>query len=143
MRYWLVWGAIVLLDQATKGLAMHLLIPFESRPVIPPVLRLTLVHNTGAAFGLFAGRSAALGWATLGLLALVVVLWNRLRSMGHLMGWGIVVTAGGAVGNLIDRLRFGYVIDFVDLGFWPVFNGADAAVILGTGLMVWSLLRQE
>ena len=107
--------------------------------------RLTHIHNTGAAFGLFQGQSfpltiiASVGVAALLLYALFFhhrfpFLDNRLGNLAL----GLVL--GGTVGNLIDRIRFGYVTDFIDFNFWPAFNIADSAIVVGIIILAYSLL---
>jgi len=107
--------------------------------------RLTHVHNTGAAFGLFQGQSfllsivAMVGIAVFLVYALVIYRgFPLLDNMPNRVALGLVL--GGTVGNLIDRLRFGYVIDFIDFGLWPAFNVADSAVTVGVILFAYSLL---
>jgi len=109
-------------------------------------LRITHVHNTGAAFGLFPDQSFALIIvALIGITAILVyalVIYHRfpwLDSMLSKSALGLVL--GGAVGNLIDRLRFGYVTDFIDFGFWPAFNIADSAITVGVIIFACSFLR--
>ena len=107
--------------------------------------RLTHVHNTGAAFGLFQGQSfpltiiASVGVTALLLYALFFhhkfpLLDNRLGKLAL----GLVL--GGTVGNLIDRIRFGYVTDFIDVGIWPTFNIADSATVVGVIIIAYSLI---
>jgi signal peptidase II len=135
--------AILGSDQWTKQwIDQRLPFPGDQIPVIPGFFDLTRVHNDGIAFGLFQGNNGLLAVVVVGILA--TGLW-----MARTLDWrrvevnlvaGLVV--GGALGNLIDRLRFGYVLDFFDvnLGFyrWPAFNIADAAISCS---MVWILLR--
>jgi len=109
-------------------------------------LRITHVHNTGAAFGLFQGQSFALtivaiiGIAVLLVYALVIHRYFPwLNSMLGRSALGLIL--GGTVGNLIDRFRFGYVTDFIDFGFWPAFNIADSAVTVGVIIFAYSILR--
>ncbi len=108
--------------------------------------RITHVHNTGAAFGLFPEQSSVL--AIFAIIAAIVVLFfvlygHRyfpwLGSISMTLTFGLVL--GGTVGNLIDRFRFGYVTDFIDFGFWPTFNIADSAVTVGVILFALILLR--
>ena len=109
-------------------------------------LRITHVHNTGAAFGLFQGQSFALTIvAIIGIAALLVYAFviHRyfpwLNSMLGRSALGLIL--GGTVGNLIDRFRFSYVTDFIDFGFWPAFNIADSAVTVGVIIFAYSILR--
>ena len=108
--------------------------------------QITHVHNTGAAFGLFRGQSFIL--TIVAIIAITVILvyafvsYHRfpwLDSMLSKIALGLVF--GGTVGNLIDRLRLGYITDFIDFGFWPAFNIADSAVTVGVIIFAYSLLR--
>lgn len=107
--------------------------------------RLTHVHNTGAAFGLFQGQSfpltivALVGIAVLLLYALFI--YRRFPFLDDRLGKSALgLVLGGTVGNLIDRLRFGYVIDFIGVGIWPAFNIADSAIVVGVIIFAYSLL---
>jgi signal peptidase II len=101
------------------------------------VFDVTRVNNTGAAFGLWKNGSLFLMWvSTLSIIFILVYLW-RLRTVNRTCyGWALI--AGGALGNLYDRVHFGYVIDFIDLGMWPVFNIADSFICIG---VFWILLQ--
>lgn len=110
------------------------------------LLEITHVRNTGAAFGLFQGQSFLLTIVALvgitGLLACVLVIYRRFPLLDNRLGeLALGLVLGGATGNLIDRLRFGYVTDFIDVGLWPAFNLADSAITLGAILLAYSLLR--
>jgi signal peptidase II len=142
----LLFAAIVVaLDQATKGLAASHLMPGESISVLGDFIRLTLVHNTGAAFGLFPGSRVPFIVVSVVAIGVVLYLFFRetYRSVANRVLLGCIL--GGAVGNLIDRVRLGYVVDFIDIGFgtarWPVFNAADSAVTIGVLLLAWNLAR--
>jgi len=135
---------VVVADQLSKMWIRSNLVVGQSLPETG-FFRLTHIHNTGAAFGLFRDQSftltiiALVGIAVLLLYALFFyhhfpILDNRLNRSAL----GLVL--GGAVGNLIDRLRFGYVIDFIDFGVWPAFNIADSAVTVGVIILAYSLL---
>jgi len=107
--------------------------------------RITHIHNTGAAFGLFQGHSFAL--TIVGLVAIAVILlytlflYRRFPILDNKLGKSAVgLVVGGTVGNLIDRLQFGYVTDFIDFGFWPAFNIADSAIVVGAIILAYSLL---
>jgi len=108
--------------------------------------QLTPVHNTGAAFGLFQGQSLALTIvAVVGIVAILFYALFAYRyftfvdSMLNRVALGLIL--GGTVGNLVDRLRFGYVTDFIDVGIWPAFNIADSAVVIGVIIFAYSVLR--
>jgi signal peptidase II len=138
-------AAVVGLDQAAKLAISSRLETGESISVLGDFLRLTLVHNTGAAFGLFP--SSRVPFIIVSVLAIGVVLYLFLRetyrsAMNRVL-LGCIL--GGAIGNLVDRVRLGWVVDFIDMGFgtarWPVFNVADSAVTLGVILLAWNLAR--
>ncbi len=108
-------------------------------------LQLNPIRNTGASFGLFQGHSSAL--TIIAIVSIVLLLsgaflihrhFPYLVNTPNIIALGLVI--GGTVGNLIDRLRFGYVTDFIDVGFWPVFNVADSAVTVDVILIAFSLL---
>jgi len=106
--------------------------------------RLTHVHNTGAAFGLFHGQSFPLTIVALvGVAALLVYalfIYRRFPFLDNMLGRSALgLILGGTVGNLIDRLYFGYVTDFIDIGIWPAFNIADSAIVVGIIIFVCSL----
>ena len=107
--------------------------------------RLTHITNTGAAFGLFQGQSFPLTIVALVgvvvLLVYAVLIYRRFPLLDNRLVWvSLGLILGGTVGNLIDRLRLGYVTDFIDFGFWPAFNIADSAVVVGVIIFAYSLL---
>lgn len=130
-------------DQATK-LLVGLRIPLGSSvPVIPGFLAFTHVHNRGIAFSLLGGIPLLVP-ALIALTLLFVLFYNRSRwSRRPLTLSGLALVSGGAIGNLIDRLRVGAVIDFIDVHVWPVFNVADLAVTAGAGLLIFTLIRGD
>ena len=108
--------------------------------------RIIHVNNTGAAFGLFQGQSFLLTIVALVgitvLLVYVLVIYRKFPLLDNRLGRSTLgLVLGGAVGNLIDRLRFGYVTDFIDVGRWPAFNIADSAITVGVILFAYSFLR--
>jgi signal peptidase II len=143
-RAWLRAGAlcalVIALDQGAKALIEANLVPGEQVEVLGP-LELTLAHNQGVAFGLASGGGAALIALTLAALAFVGVLFAR--DPGRPGMWVAVgLLAGGAFGNLIDRLRADAVTDFVDFLSWPPFNLADVAITLGVAALALSYLAE-
>ncbi len=133
----------VLLDQLSKLWVAHDMQLYQSINVMPYV-NLTYVHNTGAAFSFL---SEAGGWQRWFFAALAIVIstviavWlSRLKAQETLMAVSLSLVLGGAIGNLIDRLAYGYVIDFLDVYIaswhWPAFNVADSAITLGVVLML-------
>jgi signal peptidase II len=145
----LVALAVLVLDQATKLLALGRLPPGSPISLVDGLLALTLVMNPGLAFGMFATSPARWSWViallSLSALSVLVVLSVRLLPVG---GWpatvGLGLIFGGAVGNLIDRARFGAVVDFIDVywrGYhWPAFNVADSAITVGVALLALRIM---
>jgi len=145
----LIAGALVfVLDQATKLLALSLLSATQPFPVIRGFFHLILVLNPGVAFGMFAGLPPHWRWlvglVSLGALGLLSVLAVRIVPRGEpLAAVALGLIFGGAMGNLLDRARFGAVVDFIDLhwrGFhWPAFNLADSAITIGVAILALRL----
>ena len=143
---------IVLADQATKYLIQATVPLYESIPVIEGFFSITHVRNPGAAFGILAGFSPAwrfifLVCVTLVVMGVIIVFLERNRQAGRTFTSGLVLILGGAGGNLIDRVSYGEVIDFLDFyvgsWHWPAFNVADAAITLGAFLLVIDMVRNR
>jgi signal peptidase II len=138
---WLVAAVTLIADQATKAWVTSSFLPGDSVPLIPSILHLTYVQNTGAAFGFFKGQQAAF----IVVAALIIVWVGRELLRGsfttRLTAWAGALILGGAAGNVIDRVRFGYVIDFIDLRVWPVFNIGDSAITIGVGLLLLHAMK--
>ena len=146
---WILVAILVIADQITKALVRRSVELHESIPLIPDLLALTRVHNTGAAFGMvnsmdFAGKTLLL--TVVASAALAGVAWYALSipASERLARLGVACILGGAIGNLIDRATSGYVLDFVDASwqgwhFWA-FNVADAAISIGVILMILDLI---
>jgi signal peptidase II len=139
--YWLIAALVVVLDQWTKHLVQASLPVHRPVPVIPGVVALTHTYNRGVAFGQFAGGGPLIliALALAAVLGIVVYRARLLRSGVHihpLLLLGLALPTGGALGNVIDRIRIGEVVDFIDFGWWPVFNVADSAITLGAVALV-------
>jgi signal peptidase II len=136
--------AIVVVDQATKALVTGALQPGESRPIIDDLLRIVFSQNSGALFGLFKDNAAMFGVVSLGVIGLIVAYHSRSGGSTY-MTITLGLLLGGAVGNMLDRLRLGYVVDFVDGGIgtvrWYTFNVADAAISVAILLLFLAALR--
>lgn len=134
---------IIALDQWTKSLATAHLVYNQPVPLLP-VFDLTLRHNTGAAFSMFADAGGWQRWMLGGISCVVSVLllvWmGRLRAEEKLLLLSLATILGGAVGNLWDRIQLGYVVDFISVHYqghyFPAFNIADSAITIGAGLMI-------
>jgi signal peptidase II len=134
-------GLVVVLDQATKALVEAHLVPGQHVDVIGSS-GLTLSHNSGVAFGLAAGGGTGLVLLTLGALAVVGILFAR-NPTRPWMWVAVGLLAGGALGNLADRIRAGAVTDYVAVGSWPNFNLADACITAGVLLLALAFGRES
>jgi signal peptidase II len=146
---------VFLSDQFTKFLVREFLLYRESFPVAG-FFRFTHTHNTGSAFGLFQGQNTILILVAIVGIAILALIYRSQRPPSSLLRFSIGLQMGGAAGNLIDRLcvlqadchgnilarlQQGYVIDFLDVGAWPVFNLADSAIVVGLALLAWMFLK--
>ena len=140
---------ILVLDQTTKLLVASY-IPYESYISISSFFKLVNFHNSGAAFSFLHNAG---GWQRYFLIfiTLITIIWIIFMLMKiknkPLMALGLFLILGGALGNLIDRIRLGYVIDFVylhiDSWYWPAFNIADSAICVGAGLLVYDMYKRR
>ncbi len=124
------------LDQFTKFLVRELLELRESFPA-EGFFRFTHTFNTGSAFGLFQDQNFALILASIAGITVLTLIYQSQRRPTNLLRLSLGLQLGGAAGNLLDRLRMGHVTDFVDVGPWPIFNLADASIVVGLILLVW------
>lgn len=139
---------VILLDQLSKITVTKLFTYGESLPVTS-FFNLVLAYNKGAAFSFLAAES---GWqryffTTVGIIAALVIVYMLRRHAGQrLFCWALALILGGAIGNVIDRVLYGHVIDFLDVHFggwhWPAFNLADSAIFVGAGLFILDELRR-
>lgn len=144
MLKWLWLSALtIVLDQVTKLAVDSAMQLYESIPLMP-YFNLTYVHNTGAAFSFLSEAGGWQRWffaALAFIISAVLSVWlARLQKHETLLAVALSLVLGGAIGNLIDRLAYGYVIDFLDVYYdtwhWPAFNVADSAITLGVALML-------
>ena len=133
-------SAVFAADRLSKIIILRNFREGEGLVLLPGVLRLTRVDNSGAAFGLLKGHGNFLIFFSVGcILALAVYLLRSPKAVA-LRVWASALMIGGALGNLYDRIRYGYVVDFLDFRVWPVFNLADSCISVGVGLMIMSFL---
>ena len=141
-------GLVILLDLATKEVMLVLIFDPPRRIEILPFLNFTPVWNPGISFGMLADGGVLMRYA-LTALALAVAGWLvwRVPSFMRLERFGAGLIAGGAIGNALDRLRFGKVVDFIDVyvqtWHWPAFNIADSAITAGAGIWIFSILVER
>jgi signal peptidase II len=145
-----VVGTVFVVDQITKGLIQRTMRLHESIPIIDRLFSLTYIRNPGAAFGLFAEHGNGLRmifFVTISVAA-ILFLWSlfvKTPKEAWLGRLSIAMVMGGALGNLVDRVRFGEVVDFLDFYIgtyhWPAFNVADSCISVGVALMLWYFIR--
>ena len=144
LRWLWLSGLVIMLDQTSKVLAERLLSVHSAKPVIPGFFDLVLAYNTGAAFSFLADAGGWQRWFFTALavaVSILLILWlKRLQPGENLTAIALALILGGAVGNLIDRILYGHVIDFIRWYYrdfsWPAFNLADAAITLGATLLI-------
>ena len=145
--FWWFWCAllttVVALDRWTKILAEEQLRFGESRSLIDSWFSLTLVYNAGAAFGMLQG--ARWLFVFIALILVAVLIWQRnvLMAQTRTAQLATALLLGGVVGNLWDRIAYGYVIDFLHFHYWPVFNVADMAIVVGAVILGGEVIRHE
>jgi signal peptidase II len=150
MKWLWLSSLVVVLDQLTKLIADSQLV-FHRPVVIFPGFSFTLLYNEGAAFSFLSDAGGWQRWFFMLLslvISLVLVFWLRqVEKHKTVLAAGIALILGGALGNLIDRSLYGYVIDFIDVYYrayhWPAFNLADSAITLGAALLVLDLMRER
>jgi len=150
VRWLWLSAAVIALDQASKALVVARFAEFERQPLLPAVLEFTRLHNRGAAFSFLSTASGWQQYLFLALAAVVsvgIVLWlQRLRGPGVArLAAGLALIAGGALGNAIDRLARGFVVDFIHVHwreswYFPAFNVADSAITVGAALLILDAL---
>jgi len=134
---------VVMLDQITKYMIVRNMTEGMSIPIIDQVFHLTFVLNPGAAFGMLEHNREFFIIMAIVVLMFVVYMRKKILEEPLPIQIGIALFVGGALGNLIDRMKTGLVVDFFDFRIWPVFNIADIAICLGVGVMIWSIIREE
>ncbi len=142
----LIGATIFTLDRITKLLVLQNLAEYESWAPIPALARLvriTHITNSGAAFGLFE-KSGNIFMVVAILVALAIVYYvSTYPSLPGLVQFSLGLQLGGALGNMWDRIAFGSVVDFVDIGFWPIFNVADSSIVIGVLILMFWLWQEE
>jgi signal peptidase II len=151
----LVWLAVavtvLVLDQATKAWITSSMVSHDVRVIIEGFLRLRYTENTGAAFGLFQGWTGALSIVAVAIISILVLSASRIGSGSRVLLLALGLVLGGATGNLTDRIRLGYVVDFIEvygphvdlngtIYTFPVFNVADSAITVGVLLIIATML---
>ncbi len=142
----LVTTSLLILDQLTKSAVVSSLALYEAWTPVPSLaafFEIRHVTNTGAAFGLFQNGSNLFVIVSFIVSAIIIYYYSRLPDGKWPLRFSLAMQLAGAVGNLIDRLRWGYVVDFLDFHFWPVFNVADSCIVCGVVLLGGILFYEE
>ena len=151
VHYLILSAVIIVLDIWTKALVLARIELHEAVPVIPNFFQLVHVRNSGAAFGIGANASSKLvpillNVGAIAVFCVVVVYALRTAVTDRLLQTGLHLILGGAIGNLLDRFRFGYVVDFLDVyignSHWPAFNVADSAICIGIALLFFDMRKK-
>ena len=137
--FMLAASAAFSLDQVTKAIVLNQLFYGQSVPY-DSLIRITLTSNTGGVFGLFPDQTMALVLASFVAIGVLFFLYRSHSLSGPLLRLSLGLQLGGALGNLVDRIRLGAVTDFIDVGPWPIFNVADASIVVGILLLLFLLL---
>lgn len=143
MRIFLLAALVFGLDRLTKALVAAQMAAGQSIPVIPGFFHFTFILNPGAAFGIFRNQTAFFVIVTLAVIITILYFVYKLPTCNKFLCWGFGLELGGALGNLVDRLLYGKVIDFFDFQVWPVFNIADIAIVAGVGALLIGIWRIE
>ena len=151
VQYLILAAAVIVLDIWTKALVLARIDLHETIPIIPNFFQLVHVRNTGAAFGIGANASSRLvplllNFGAIAVFFVVVVYALRSAVTDRVLQTGLHLILGGAIGNLLDRFRFGYVVDFLDVyvgsKHWPAFNVADSAICIGIALLFLDMRKK-
>jgi signal peptidase II len=149
----IIAAAVVILDRITKRIVVQQLPNGQAHTVIPGVFRLSDVHNTGAAFSMFAEsaspdtvRNILIAFSVVAVLILLAMLW-RVGRVLTVSSVALALILGGAFGNLYDRVRYSYVVDFLEVRIyhyhWPDFNVADSCIVIGACLLLIEIFRPQ
>ncbi|HAN86978.1 MAG TPA: signal peptidase II [Firmicutes bacterium] len=141
MALFLTSAWVVLIDQITKTIVTRQIAPWDEIECLGGLLRITHVYNPGAAFGILQNKQILSIIAAVIGTALILFFYPRIPRRRWSMRLGMALSLGGALGNLVDRVVVGSVIDFIDIGFLPVFNVADSAIVVGVALLLLGIVR--
>ena len=141
MTWWLmVIGCVIVFDQLIKYIVVNSMFLGQSIALVPNILHLTYILNAGAAFGILANQRLFFIAIAAILVGVVVFFYPKIIKLNCYFKLGIALLFGGAIGNMIDRIFIGKVVDYVDFRVWPIFNLADIAIVCGCILIVYQML---
>lgn len=130
---------VIIIDQWSKYYVKTHMLPGMSIPVLDNIFHITYVLNAGAAFGILENQQMFFVIIAVVMLGVTLYFFRQIPVSFRLMRLGLSLLAGGAVGNVIDRVQTGYVVDFFDFRIWPVFNVADIAIVTGVACIIYTL----
>jgi len=144
MMYYLIAAVVIVFDRVVKKLVVSNMVPWETIPVIEDIFHFTYVQNRGAAFSMWQGQWIILiGFPLAAITVGLILIYLKRNKWDKLMLTAVAMICGGGLGNLIDRVMLGYVVDLFDFRVFPVFNIADIFICVGCGLMVLDVLFFE
>lgn len=143
MQLILVSLILVIIDQLSKYLTVENMIEGASIPIIPGVFHFTFIYNRGAAFGLLENQQWIFILVAVALIAVVFFFRKDIAAADKYTRYGTALLIGGAIGNLIDRIRINMVVDYFDFIIWPIFNIADIAICVGVSLIIWGTWKSN
>jgi len=144
MIYYLIAAAVIVFDRVVKKLVVSNMVPWETIPVIEDIFHFTYVQNRGAAFSMWQGQWIILiGFPLAAIAGGLILIYLKRNKWDKLMLTSVAMICGGGLGNLIDRIMLGYVVDLFDFRVFPVFNIADIFICVGCGLMILDVLFFE
>lgn len=140
MYFLLIVISVLAADQLTKYYITKNFFATQSLPIIRNIFHITYVQNPGAAFGILKNKTIFFIAVSLLIIGFILFYLRYIPPNKLLLRFGLALQIGGALGNLIDRIRYGYVIDFLDFRIWPVFNIADIAIVTGVGILAYEII---
>lgn len=143
MQFILISLLVIIIDQLSKYWTVKNMIEGSSIPVIPGVFYLTFIYNRGAAFGLLENEQWIFMLVAAALISGLFYFRKDIAQADSYTRLGTALLLGGAVGNLIDRIRINMVIDYFDFIIWPIFNIADVAICVGVGMIIWGTWKNS
>jgi signal peptidase II len=142
LRLFVIAASVIVIDQFSKHLVVSMMQAGQSIPLINNFLHITYVRNPGAAFGMLPYQTLFFVLVTLVVAVLILYYYRTLSDDHKWLRFGLALQLGGAIGNLIDRIMEGYVVDFIDFKIWPpVFNIADSAIVIGIAIFIIAFWR--
>jgi signal peptidase II len=143
LQFLLVVLVLFILDQGIKWLVIRYMELGQSIPLLDNIFHLTYVQNPGAAFGMLPYKTTFFIVVTVLVVGGIALYYRKIPPDRRWLKAGLVLQAGGALGNLADRVRFGQVVDYLDFRVWPVFNLADIAIVTGVGLLILEMFKGD